>query len=85
MSVNEDTTLRLNNGNRISVGDVDNANLSTTLSVEHGVLTLGSFPGITITGSGTGSVTLSGNQLLINLALNNLRYTPTPITTARIS
>lgn len=35
-SVNEDGSLRLNGGNRISVGDVDNANLSTTLSVEHG-------------------------------------------------
>ncbi|MDD0844068.1 retention module-containing protein, partial [Pseudomonas sp. Gutcm_11s] len=75
-SVNEDGSLAFNGGRKISVGDVDNFNLSTTLSVEHGVLTLGNFPGVTVTGSGTGSVTLSGNQISINLALNGLRYTP---------
>ncbi|MBB2494787.1 retention module-containing protein, partial [Aquipseudomonas ullengensis] len=75
-SVNEDGSLRLNGSNRVSVGDVDSPNLSTTLSVEHGVLTIGAFPGLTITGSGTDSITLSGNQILINIALNNLRYAP---------
>jgi VCBS repeat-containing protein len=66
-------------GSALSIGGVsvsdDNTNLTTTLSVAHGTLSVTSLAGLTITGNGTGSVTLSGDKSLINSALTGLSYT----------
>ncbi|WP_322978515.1 retention module-containing protein [Pseudomonas sp. C11] len=70
-------TFSLLNGNSIAVSDVDGDRLTTTLSVEHGVLTLGPLKGgVTFSGNGTGSITLVGTQAAINLALQGLKYVP---------
>ncbi len=70
-------TFSLLTGNSIAVSDVDGDRLTTTLSVEHGVLTLGPLQGgVTFSGNGTSSITLSGTQTAINAALQGLRYVP---------
>ncbi|HEY1026992.1 MAG TPA: retention module-containing protein, partial [Pseudomonas sp.] len=72
-------TFSLFNGNSIAVSDVDGDRLTTTLSVEHGVLTLGPLQGgVTFSGNGTGSITLSGSQAAISAALQGLKYVPAP-------
>jgi hypothetical protein len=58
----------------ISVGDPDGGNLTVTLSVGHGTLTLGTTSGLTVTGNGTGAVTLSGGIANLNAALASLLY-----------
>ncbi len=63
--------------NSVSVSDVDGDSLTTTLTVKHGVLTLGPLQGgVTFSGNGTGSITLSGTQAAINAALQGLKYVP---------
>ena len=65
--------------NRISISDPDAGNNSvrTTLNVNAGTLTLGTTPNdLTITGDNTNHIVLTGGIADINLALNNLRYTP---------
>ncbi|WP_165672167.1 retention module-containing protein [Metapseudomonas otitidis] len=65
------------NGNAISVADVDGDTLTTTLSVGHGTLTLGSLGnGVTFSGNGTGTLVLSGSAQAINAALQGLKYVP---------
>jgi hypothetical protein len=58
----------------ITVGDPDGGNLTVTLSVSRGKLTLGTTTGLTVTGNGTGAVTLSGSIANINAALAALMY-----------
>ncbi|GJE77141.1 Ig-like domain-containing protein [Methylorubrum suomiense] len=76
----EDTGLVFSsgNGNAITVSDLDAAtgNLTTTLSVAHGTLTLGSRTGVTVTNDGTGTVTLTGTVAAINAALDGTVYRP---------
>ena len=62
------------NGNAISVADVDNATLTTTVSVSNGILTAVVFAGATITNNGSGTVTISGTAAAINGALDGLSY-----------
>jgi subtilase family serine protease len=50
---------------------------SLTLSVADGTLTLGSTTGLTVTGNGTSSLTVSGTLANLNSALNGLVYAPT--------
>ncbi len=64
------------NGNALSVADVDGNPLTATLSVDHGTFTLGSIAGVTVSGDGSGSVTLSGSAAAINAALEGSRFTP---------
>ena len=66
------------NGNAITVADVDGGSLTTTVAVTNGTFTLGSTAGVTVTGNGTGSVTLSGTAAAINAALAGASYTSTP-------
>jgi len=68
LAVDEDTPLSITG---LSVSDVDagSATIQVVLSVERGVLTVQAHDGVTITGSGTGSVTLEGSQAAINEAL----------------
>ncbi len=72
--VAEDGTLALTG---VSVADVDNATLTTTVSIANGVLNLGTTGGATVTGAGSGTVTLSGTAAQINLALATLSFAPT--------
>lgn len=67
----------------ISVSDVDaNRNpdvaaraISVTLSVLHGTLSLnGTLPGVSVSGSNSASLTLTGNLAEVNAALTNLVY-----------
>lgn len=58
----------------ITVGDPDGGNLTVTLAVSRGKLTLGTTAGLTVTGNGTGAVTLSGSIANLNSALASLVY-----------
>jgi parallel beta-helix repeat protein len=59
----------------IVIGDAPSATLTVTLSVNHGTLTLGTTTGLTtVTGNGTGSVTLTGATADLNAALASLAY-----------
>ena len=60
----------------ITVGDIDSANLTVTLAVSHGILTLASLSGVTITGgeNGTATVTITGAVSNLNTALDGLSY-----------
>ncbi|GJE54785.1 hypothetical protein EKPJFOCH_1269 [Methylobacterium thuringiense] len=76
----EDTPLVFStaNGNRISVSDADAQGrpITTTLTVLHGALTLGSSTGVTVVDDGTGLVTLTGTVDAINAALDGTTYRP---------
>lgn len=69
-------------GNAITVSDVDAGNLpiATTLTVQHGVLSIAhaaiASAGVTVTGNGTGSLIITGAQSAINAALDGLAYQP---------
>jgi autotransporter-associated beta strand protein len=58
----------------IRVGDTEDANLTVTLRVSHGTLTLGTVAGLTVSGNGTPSMSLSGSQAALNAALASLLY-----------
>ncbi|HKS28088.1 MAG TPA: cadherin-like domain-containing protein [Pyrinomonadaceae bacterium] len=78
-TVDEDTDLIFStaNGNAISVADVDvgTGDVTVTLTSGSGVLTLGSTAGLTsVTGDGTGSVTLTGTPANVNSAMNGLKH-----------
>lgn len=76
----EDVTLNIGG---ISVADIDadrdpnvaDRNISVTLSVLHGTLSLGAtLPGVTVTGANSASLTLSGTLADVNSVLASLRY-----------
>jgi hypothetical protein len=59
----------------IRIGDAPSATLTVTLNVSHGTLTLGTTTGLTtVSGNGTGSVTLTGTTANLNAALASLVY-----------
>src|SRR5262249_34081543 len=58
----------------ITVGDPEGDRLTVTLMAGHGSLALGRTTGLTVTGSGTGVVTLSGSVADLNAALGTLSY-----------
>jgi len=68
------------NNNQLKVADLfaDGAFDALTVSVSHGIVTLGSTSGVTITGgaNGSSSVTLTGTIDNLNAALNGLIYQP---------
>ncbi len=78
-STAEDSALTFSSAttNTITVGDLDGDALTTTLSVTNGVLNLGTVAGVTVTGDGTGTITISGSAAAINAALDGLVYNPT--------
>ena len=53
----------------LAVSDVDAVSLTTSLHVDHGMLSVAAVGGATVIGSGTGTVTLSGSVAQINAAL----------------
>ena len=73
-------TFSVANANRPTVTDIDIAsgNVTVTVSVAHGTLTLGSTAGVTVTGNGTASVQVTGVPSSVNNALDGLVYDPTP-------
>jgi len=77
---NEDSsqTFSAGSGNAITVSDVDAAsgNVTVTLSVQHGTLTLGSTANVTATGDGSGTVQVTGTVADVNAALDGLVYAP---------
>jgi uncharacterized delta-60 repeat protein len=65
----------------LSVSDPDSSSLKTILSVDHGTLTVAAVGGVTVSGSGTRSVTLTGSDAQIDAALgasHNVVYHSTP-------
>jgi VCBS repeat-containing protein len=80
--VSEDRALVFSsaNHNGISVSDIDSNNLSITLAVAHGMVTLHSLAGLSVTSGSDGSqsVTISGLVSALNLALEGLIYQPDP-------
>jgi len=72
------TTLTMSGANAPQVATNSGAGtMSVTLTVTNGTLTLASTAGLTVTGDGTASVTLSGTPAAINTALDGLQYAPT--------
>jgi VCBS repeat-containing protein len=78
-TINEDSNLVLSGGNAPSIADVDDggSNMTLTLGVAHGTLTLGGTSGLSVTGNGTGSVSATGSKSDLNTALSGLTYNPT--------
>ena len=66
--------------NAITVSDADAAegtgNVTTTLSVNDGILTLAGTASLTVAGDGTATVVVTGTPAAINAALDGLIYTP---------
>lgn len=75
-SVIEDGSIAFTSGTSISVADADGGNLTVQVSVTHGTFTLSGTSGLTVSGNGTSSVTLSGSIAAINAGLNNSTYAP---------
>ena len=69
--------------NEIKVSDINDANLTVTLTVAHGTLTLSGETGLTsVSGNGTSTVTFYGSLSNLNAALNGLDYHTTSTNTA---
>jgi hypothetical protein len=58
----------------ISIGTGLSGSVTLTLAVGHGRLTLGSATGLTVTGNGSGTVSLTGSTADLNAALTALAY-----------
>jgi hypothetical protein len=58
----------------ITVGDPDGGSLTVTLAVRHGRLTLGTITGLSVSGNGSGAMSLSGSIANLNAALAGLVY-----------
>ncbi|WP_144340175.1 hypothetical protein, partial [Sinorhizobium sp. BJ1] len=58
----------------VAVADVDRDNVTTTLSVSSGKLTVGTEGGFTVNNNGTNTVTISGTLAQVNAALVTLSY-----------
>jgi hypothetical protein len=67
----EDVDLALSG---LSVGDREGGSLTVTLAVSHGTLTLGTTTGLSVSGNGSGSLTISGSVADLNAALASLLY-----------
>jgi VCBS repeat-containing protein len=75
-TIDEDTVLTFGAGKVISVTDGDHGSLDVAVTVTHGTFTLSGTAGLTVTGNGTASVTLSGTLANLNAALSGATYTP---------
>src|SRR5258705_5133718 len=79
--MNEDGTLTFSaaNGNAISIADVDagSSSVQVTLAATNGVLTLAGISGLTVSGNGTDTVTVTDTLAIISTAINTLVFAPT--------
>ncbi len=71
LATSEDTDLVISD---VSVADADGDNLDVSLDVSNGTITLAQTTNLTVSGDGTGSVTLSGSAADINNALSGMIY-----------
>ncbi|MDY0265736.1 MAG: DUF4347 domain-containing protein, partial [Sulfurospirillum cavolei] len=72
ITVNEDTSITISG---ISVSDNDaGSNVKVTISSNHGNLSLGSSGGVTVSGTGTHTLEITGNTANLNSTLATLRY-----------
>ena len=80
LNISEDHALVFSSAghNGISVSDADSVELSVTLTVQHGTVTLASLDDLSVTGGqdGSATVTISGSAAAINTALEGLGYQP---------
>ncbi len=76
VSMSENSSQTFNGVNEISVSDMGTSE-QLSLSVSHGTLSLSTTTGLTVTGNGTASVTLTGSLSNLNSDLPTLSYTPT--------
>ena len=69
----------MSGANAITVSDSPNTTdiLTTTLTVSHGTITVGTAGGTTVGDNGSASVTLTGTAAAINAALATTSYTGT--------
>jgi hypothetical protein len=75
----EDGAVTFSGANSVRISDVDyvSGDISVTLNVGHGTLHMLDAAGLSVTGDGHGSVTITGELAAINSALQNgLTYTP---------
>ncbi|MBZ7927702.1 VCBS domain-containing protein (plasmid) [Ensifer adhaerens] len=70
-TINSNTTTAIAG---VAVADVDSANVSTTVSVAHGKLAVGTGGGVTVSNNATATVTISGTLTQVNAALAALSY-----------
>ncbi|WP_431855228.1 VCBS domain-containing protein [Azospirillum sp.] len=86
LTVNEDATLAFKNANgnsfALQISDADGFSVSdaagtVTLGVQHGTLSIGAANGATVTGNGTGGLTLRGTLAQVNAALLTMTYAAT--------
>ena len=77
VGINQDRVFTAINGNAITLSDVDaqSGNLTLTLSVSQGSLTLATLIGLTGSGNGTGSLSYSGSLAALNAAVDGMYYT----------
>jgi hypothetical protein len=78
VSVNENSTFAFNGGNAISVSDPSQTAEQLTLTIGQGALSIGTATGLTITGNGTGAMTVTGLLATLDSDLATLTYTPMP-------
>jgi len=66
------------NSNSISIADMDagGSDVTVTLSVDQGILTLAGTTGLVVNNDGTGTVDLTGTLADVNNALNGLKFEP---------
>jgi hypothetical protein len=79
-TVAEDNTITFSaaNSNAISIADADGTVQSVSISVTHGTITLSGSTGLTASGDGTASISITAGSITdINNALNGLIYRPT--------
>lgn len=77
-TIAEDNTLTFGAGKIISIADDDGTVQSVSISVAHGTLSLTSTAGLTVSGDGTSSFSITAGTIVnINAALNGLIYRPT--------
>jgi large repetitive protein len=74
VATNEDTAYAFSG--TISVSDIDagSGNVTVTLAVSNGTLTLSGTSGLTVSGNGTANITATGTLADLNNALNGLTY-----------
>jgi VCBS repeat-containing protein len=81
LSVDEDRTLTLTGSDTFSFADPDDFganNLEATVVATDGTLALVANDGVSVSGSGTNTLVLTGTEAQINNALDGLQFTPTP-------
>ena len=76
ISVSHNSSVLIKTNNEISVTDPSGTNEQFTMTVHDGTLYLSTTTGLTITGNGTASITVSGPLTLLNAALATLKYNP---------